>query len=166
MGRASRYSPEVRERAVRMIGALSKGYTLSPEYDSLKKSWKGLPTRASLEDLGRKIIDSVPEGKRKAFGAPLIEGFNGAAFSLETVKEALTSHYFSASFASIPASVRCPAPAVMSVFDSDKPSRKRRRIQSSRFLIRVPPPAPRPPRPRVSQQPQTRAGVVCPSRSR
>ena len=84
--------PDVIE--AQFIGALSKGYALSPEHDSLKKSWKALPNRASLTDLGRRIIDSIPEEKRKAFGPPLIEGFNGAAFSLETVKEALTSHYF------------------------------------------------------------------------
>ena len=84
--------PDVIE--AQFIAALSKGYALSPQYSALKNSWKALPTRASLEDLGRKIIESVPADKRRDYKSPLIEGFNNSAFSLETVKEALESHYF------------------------------------------------------------------------
>jgi hypothetical protein len=59
------------------LNALPTSYTLSPQYEHFKSSgWKALPTRASLEDLGQKIIDSVPPAEKGKFGSPLIEGFN------------------------------------------------------------------------------------------
>lgn len=86
-------SPDIIEQ--HFLYALTRKYTLSPEYDHLRTSskWSALPTRDSLEDLGQKIIKTVPEKERGKFGSPLIEGFNNLCISLDAVKEALKSHY-------------------------------------------------------------------------
>ncbi|TGK20073.1 hypothetical protein EHO61_06075 [Leptospira fluminis] len=82
------------------LNALSSKYQLTPVYDNLRTSakWAALPTRSSLHDLGEKIINSVPEAKRVEFGHPLIEGFNNLCLSLDSVYEALGSHYFTGKF--------------------------------------------------------------------
>jgi ABC-type lipoprotein export system ATPase subunit len=86
--------PEVIEQ--QFINALSRNYVLSPEYDHLRTTgrWAALPTKSSLTELGQLIIESVPEKERAKFGDPLIEGFNNLCISLETIEEALRSHYF------------------------------------------------------------------------
>jgi ABC-type lipoprotein export system ATPase subunit len=83
------------------LNALTASYTLTPQYESLRTSgaWKALPTRASLEDLGQKIIDSVPLAERKNFGSPLIEGFNNLCLNLSDIEKALESHYFKGKYA-------------------------------------------------------------------
>ena len=85
-------SPETIE--TQFINALPKKYILSPEYDHLNTQWNALPTRQSLEDLGKLIIESVPEEERDKFYSPLIEGFNNLNFNLDNINEALESHYF------------------------------------------------------------------------
>lgn len=77
------------------LNSLTRGFTLSPEYAELQNRWTALPTRASLEDLGKMIIDSVPTERRHQYGTPLKEGFNNFNVSLDTIKAALNSHYFS-----------------------------------------------------------------------
>ncbi len=89
-------SPDVIE--TQFINALARSYVLTPEYDHLKGRWQALPTRQSLEDLGKLIIQSVPEGERSKFGQPLHEGFNNLNFSQETIQAALQSHYFEGKF--------------------------------------------------------------------
>ena len=76
------------------INALYSSYCLSPIYESLQLEWVAVPTRDSLADLGRKIIDSVPEEKKGQFGSPLIEGFNNVTFRLDDILRILSSHYF------------------------------------------------------------------------
>jgi hypothetical protein len=51
-------APEVIEQ--QFLNALSREYTLSPQYDKLRAHWKALPTKESLMDLGNLIIESVP----------------------------------------------------------------------------------------------------------
>ena len=82
------------------LNALSSKYTLSPEYEHFRTSgqWKALPTKESLTDLGQRIIDSVPAEERKHYGAPLIEGFNNLCLNLNSITEALESHYFTKKF--------------------------------------------------------------------
>ncbi len=75
------------------INALSSHYMLSPKYDGALVQWGGLPTKNSLEDLGKKIIESVPQKERSQFGTPLIEGFNGLSISLENVCRVLDGPY-------------------------------------------------------------------------
>jgi ABC-type lipoprotein export system ATPase subunit len=87
-------SPEIIEQ--QFLNALSSKYVLSPQYGKLRKdrTWAALSTRQSLRDLGQLIIESVPEKERARFGDPLIVGFNNLCISLETIQEALKSHYF------------------------------------------------------------------------
>lgn len=87
-------APELIEQ--HFLNALSSKYTLAPQHDHLRKTgvWAALPTRQSLEDLGKLIINSVPETERDQFGVPLIEGFNNLCISLKAINEALQSHYF------------------------------------------------------------------------
>lgn len=76
------------------INTLGNKYLLEPQYAGLEKTWKALPTRASLEDLGNKIISSVPIEKRDQFRTPLIEGFSNITFKLDGILASLDSHYF------------------------------------------------------------------------
>jgi len=48
------------------LSALCPKYVLTPEIDELRKAgkWSGIPTRQSLEDLGKAIIESVPAHER------------------------------------------------------------------------------------------------------
>src|SRR3989338_8780277 len=87
-------SPDVIEQ--QFLNALSRNYVLSPQYDDISKSgkWAALPTKSSLTDLGRLIIETAPIAEREKFSAPLIEGFNNLCVSLDAIHEALNSHYF------------------------------------------------------------------------
>jgi len=87
-------TPEIIES--QFLSALSSKYVLTPRFDELRTSgkWAAVPTRQSLEDLGRLIIGSVPAQERVNFGEPIIEGFNNLCLSLSSIQEALKSHYF------------------------------------------------------------------------
>lgn len=76
------------------INALSSSFTLNPIYDDIASTWKALPTRESLTDLGERIYASVPPDKQKDFGPALFEGFNNLNFSLDKIGDILSSHYF------------------------------------------------------------------------
>lgn len=76
------------------INCLPSAYKLSPRFLDLEGEWSGVPTRASLEDLGRKIIASVPEKERRRFGEPLLEGFNNLNVRLEDILQRLNVPYF------------------------------------------------------------------------
>lgn len=90
------FSDELEPQTIeqQFINALPRSYKLSPQFAGLPLEWSGVPTKASLEDLGRKIIASVPAQERSRFGSPLIEGFNNLNLSLEPVLEVLDSSYF------------------------------------------------------------------------
>lgn len=75
------------------LNAIKSGYRLAPEYEEKRKSWSGIVTRSSLEDLGKLIIESAPPERRNQFGTPLKEGFNNINFSYERVIETLRSSY-------------------------------------------------------------------------
>jgi len=91
-------TPELIEQ--QFLNALSSKYTLTPQYEHFRTSgeWKALPTKESLIDLGQRIINSVPAEERQHFSAPLIEGFNNLCLSLDSITEALKSHYFTKKF--------------------------------------------------------------------
>lgn len=81
------------------LNALPRYFQISPQYkEQTESKWSALPTRNSIEDLGRLIIESVPPEKRGEFGSPLSEGFNNLSFSLEDVQSALEAHYFDKKF--------------------------------------------------------------------
>lgn len=87
-------APEIIES--QFISALCSKFTLTPEFDELRTAgkWAAVPTRQSIEDLGRLIIESVPAEKRAKYHAPIIEGFNNLCISLNSIQDALKSHYF------------------------------------------------------------------------
>jgi energy-coupling factor transporter ATP-binding protein EcfA2 len=78
------------------LSALSSKYVLTPEYDEIRTSgkWAAVPTRHSIEDLGKLIIESVPAKERHKFKAPIIEGFNNLCLNLNAIQDILKSHYF------------------------------------------------------------------------
>ena len=76
------------------LNALSKSYNLSPHLLGTQVTWKGIPSKESLEDLGNRIISTVPKGERTKYGQPLIEGFNNLNIGLDKIREALSSSYF------------------------------------------------------------------------
>ncbi len=77
------------------VSTLSKKYQLSSEYSHLQADWCATITKDSLEDLGKKIIESVPDSQKKNFHSPLQEGFNNFNCSFDEVMNTLeTCHYF------------------------------------------------------------------------
>jgi ABC-type lipoprotein export system ATPase subunit len=91
-------TPDIIEQ--QFLNALSSKYVLSPQYDQFRTTgkWQALPTKQSLLDLGNLIINSVPLKERAKFSSPLLEGFNNLCLNLESIKEALQSHYFENKF--------------------------------------------------------------------
>ena len=75
------------------LDALPNRYTLSPEAKDAGATWEALPTRESLEDLGKKILDSIPDGKRPNL-SPLFLGFSNIHTNFDQVQAALQNHYF------------------------------------------------------------------------
>ena len=71
------------------LNALSSKYQLSPEHTSL--GWGGLITIDNLKNLGRQIINSVPESERTKFGSELVEGFNNLNFNYKDIMSVLKS---------------------------------------------------------------------------
>ncbi|MBL8416493.1 MAG: hypothetical protein JNM42_18880 [Propionivibrio sp.] len=92
------FSDEIKPEIIesQFLSALCSKYVLTPEFDSLRTSgnWAAVPTRQSIEDLGRQIIESVPVEERAKFYDPAIEGFNNLCLSLSAIQEVLKSHYF------------------------------------------------------------------------
>jgi len=84
--------PEVIEN--QFLHALSSRYTISPEYEDLCKSWHASPTRESLSRLGELIVNSVPEGERRNYGSPFVEGFNNFTLELGDILDALMKDAF------------------------------------------------------------------------
>lgn len=70
------------------LNALTAHYTLSPDCN---QQWGGTITRDSLEDLGRRIIESVPEEKRNQYASPLKEGFNNLNLELSVIMSPLNN---------------------------------------------------------------------------
>ena len=68
------------------LNALSSRYTLSPD---CTQQWGGVVTIDNLMDLGRRIIESVPEAQRTKYGSPLKEGFNNLNLELSQITEIL-----------------------------------------------------------------------------
>ena len=76
------------------LNALWTKYELAPSYAALKKTWKALPTKASIEELGALIISSVPSEERDKFKSPILEGFGNLTFTTDVINEALDKPYF------------------------------------------------------------------------
>lgn len=87
-------APEIIE--AQFLSALCSKYVLTPNFDELRTSgkWAAVPTRKSIEDLGRLIIESVPAKEKSKYHEPIIEGFNNLCLSLSSIQDVLKSHYF------------------------------------------------------------------------
>lgn len=70
------------------LNALTAHYTLSPDCN---QQWGGIVTRDSLEELGRKIINSVPKEKQNQYASPLKEGFNNLNLELSVIMAPLNN---------------------------------------------------------------------------
>lgn len=92
------FSDEIKPEIIesQFLSALCSKYVLTPEHESLRTSgkWAAVPTRQSIEDLGRLIIESVPETERAKFHAPIIEGFNNLCLNISAIQDILKSQYF------------------------------------------------------------------------
>jgi hypothetical protein len=86
------------EIEAQFIAALTSKYELNPKYADVARSWSALPTKKSLEDLGRLIIESVPEEERNRFHSPLEEGFNNLNFDINHVMEILNRPHFAGKY--------------------------------------------------------------------
>jgi ABC-type lipoprotein export system ATPase subunit len=91
---SSEITPDLIEH--QFLNALYTQYILLPQHDYLRTEgkWAALPTKQSIEELGRLIIASVPTEERSRFGTPLIEGFNNLCFSLDNIRKVLELPYF------------------------------------------------------------------------
>jgi ABC-type lipoprotein export system ATPase subunit len=76
------------------LNTLTRSYRLSPEHKGSSIEWRGVLTKASLQDLGNKIIATVPEKDRSRFGNAFIEGFNNLNIDLDNILDSLDKPYF------------------------------------------------------------------------
>lgn len=70
------------------LNALTAHYKLTPD---CAQQWGGVISMDSIKDLGERIINSVPEDKRKYYGNPLREGFNNLNLETSVIKNALSN---------------------------------------------------------------------------
>ena len=70
------------------LNALTAHYTLSPD---CTQQWGGVISMESIQDLGERIIASVPENERQHYGSPLKEGFNNLNLETSVIKNALSN---------------------------------------------------------------------------
>ena len=88
------FDPELDVELIRaqFIGALQPKIQLSP--NQAAHDWRGVITRESLEDLGRRIKATVPEEQLPNYASDLIEGFNNINVRLDDIQAALDGAYF------------------------------------------------------------------------
>lgn len=87
-------SPELIQS--QFLNTLTQSYILSPDY---KQYWSGVITKDSLADLGKHIIESIPEDRRCQYGSPLKEGFNNLNLEQSSIMTPLrSSSYFKGKF--------------------------------------------------------------------
>ena len=84
--------PEIIE--TQFINLLSRDFRLLPPNAALEGRWSAVPTRKSLTDFGRLIVDAAPAERKSQYGDPLHEGFNNFNVTLENIQKALGSTYF------------------------------------------------------------------------
>ena len=76
------------------LNAITAKYSLTPKYSQREIKWGGLVTKESLSDLGKAIIESVPQEEKSNFESPLKEGFNNLNISIDMINDILKSSYF------------------------------------------------------------------------
>jgi ABC-type lipoprotein export system ATPase subunit len=88
---SDRVTPDLIE--AQFLSTLRANYKLAPEVTGKASEWRANPTRESLTDLGRMIIESIPLEKRQGDPSPLHLGFSNINFSMDEVRSALETHY-------------------------------------------------------------------------
>lgn len=83
---------EVDSIKAQFLSALQQSYRLSHGVE--EDLWSGVITRESLEELGRKIKESIPAGKVAQYGSDLIEGFNNLNLDEDKIFELLKAPRF------------------------------------------------------------------------
>ncbi len=84
--------PEIIEN--QFLVQLKNDLNLSPEYASLEKEWQAVVTRDSLEDLGRRIRDTMPpEQAEKVDETDLVLGFNNLNLNEDVLCRILENSY-------------------------------------------------------------------------
>lgn len=78
-------SPDVIQQ--QFLSALCSKYQLDSKEN--QGYWRGTITPESVADLGRKIIENVPESERCKYGSPLREGFNNLNINDEDITKLL-----------------------------------------------------------------------------
>lgn len=74
------------------LNSLDQSYTLTPGINP--ELWNGSVNRRSLEELGRKIKNSVPPDRLSDYGSDLVEGFNNLNLDEKQIFELLKRPYF------------------------------------------------------------------------
>ncbi len=91
------FSDEISAETIQsqFVSRLHAKYTLAPGLDDWQEAgkWDAAPTKESIIDLGRYIIESAPQEKRADFGTPAEEGFNNICFSLRDIQELTEGSY-------------------------------------------------------------------------
>lgn len=84
------FSDELRPEQIQeqFLNLLVHHYVIGPGNE-----WRAAPTRESLEDLGRRIIESVPRAERGRFRSALSEGFHNLNLPLILVRQALNNSF-------------------------------------------------------------------------
>jgi AAA domain, putative AbiEii toxin, Type IV TA system len=90
------FSEEIDPQTInhQFLFGLSSKYQLSPMAEEINLQWNYVPTKESLEELGRLIKSSVPEDKLPFYGSDLKEGFNNLNFNLGNVQKVLDKACF------------------------------------------------------------------------
>ncbi len=76
------------------ISALHSQYQLSPAYSAMGIKWDGCLTRKNLEELGKKIKETVPNNELQNYGSDFKEGFNNYNISREKIEAILNREFF------------------------------------------------------------------------
>jgi hypothetical protein len=79
------FSPDLNPDLIQsqFLNVLQGKYQLSPGLEGVK--WNASITKDSIEDLGKKIKETIPKGELKNYGSDLIEGFNNLNLDEEEI---------------------------------------------------------------------------------
>ncbi len=96
------FSDDIPAQVIReqFLHALTSEFNLSPRCCGAvgKSTWSGVVTRASLAELGKAVLNTVPEGELCNYGSALEEGFNNLTIPLTKVKDVLKSSFLRGKF--------------------------------------------------------------------
>lgn len=83
-------SPDIIQK--QFLDAITNHFKLTPGINGIM--WSGVISKESLEDLGKKIKESVPKDKLAGYGSDLEEGFNNLCFDEDYILKHLENNTF------------------------------------------------------------------------